>query len=67
LGIEARRTYLPLHRLPYFTHNASGFVAELPHTDRIWRSTIDFPSGPNLTEEQVETVARELVKLVKQF
>jgi len=60
-GIGARAYYrTPVHRQPAMADHARG--AELPVTDELARTIVALPMGKDLTEAQVEEVARAIVR-----
>ncbi|MBI3565965.1 MAG: LegC family aminotransferase [Elusimicrobia bacterium] len=54
-GFGARPLWAPAHRQPMF---AAHPRAELPVTDRLWRTAVNLPSSANLADDEVREVAR---------
>lgn len=67
--IETRSFFYPFHRQPLFLNgNDERFPdckGEYPVSDELSRKGLYLPSGPGLTQEQIETVVDELVHLRK--
>ena len=61
IGIETRPFFMPMNRNePYRRNNRKFKVA-----NELWQKGLNLPSGPTLTEAQVDVVCREILRLAK--
>jgi len=60
-GIESRPAFVPMQHMPYVT---GGIAASTPVAERIGREGISLPTFPDLTEQQVDFICRNLLRLV---
>ncbi|MDE1824977.1 MAG: DegT/DnrJ/EryC1/StrS family aminotransferase [Candidatus Micrarchaeota archaeon] len=58
-GIETRPIFYPLHTMPPYKQSRRYLVAE-----KISASGVSLPSGPTLTDEQIEKVCNAIIKEV---
>jgi perosamine synthetase len=56
-NIEARPTYLPLHKHPYYI---KAVKEKYPNAELIAEMTLDLPSSPTLSEEQIEYICSKI-------
>jgi dTDP-4-amino-4,6-dideoxygalactose transaminase len=63
-GIGCAVNYRALHNLTYFRQEFAFSPSDFPVADEIGRRTLSLPLYPSLTEEEVQTVSRELSKIV---
>jgi dTDP-4-amino-4,6-dideoxygalactose transaminase len=54
---------IPCHRQPYLMP-ADGRIADLPHTDRAAAEVLSIPVRPDLTEDEVATIAKTIEEAV---
>jgi perosamine synthetase len=59
-GIEARPFFYPLHTLPPYQHNL-----KLPIAEELSAKGLNLPSGPRLSENQIEEVVESLREILK--
>lgn len=59
-GIETRPFFYPIHRLPPYKHRI-----RLPTSEELSSRGLNLPSGPRITEEEIETVASCLQKALR--
>lgn len=62
-GIETRSFFIPLHLQPAFA--GMKHRTNFPNSERLCRTGILLPSGPSLTEKQVEKVSSVIIKYYK--
>jgi len=53
-GIDSRFVFTPLHRSPAFRAYAKGRYKE---SDGVWERGLALPTGPHVTQEQIEKIA----------
>jgi perosamine synthetase len=63
LGIETRPFFYPMHTLPIYRELVKG--RSFPVADRLAARGINLPSSATLSEEDVDFVCNELVRLLK--
>jgi len=59
-GIETRPFFYPLHTMPPYEHNLT-----LPIVEELSASGLNLPSGPRLSESQIEAVVESLREILK--
>lgn len=64
-GIETRSFFYPLHRQPVFKKMGISGTEELHVADWLWEYGLYLPSGPKLTEQDVDFVSKTLMESVK--
>ena len=61
LGIETRPVFYPLHSMPMY----SGGYRRMPNSDEVSSRGINFPSYPELSDEQVRWVCESVRQVLK--
>jgi len=61
-GIETRPFFYPIHILPPYKHNIS-----LPIAEELSAKGLNLPSGPKLSEDQIEEVVKCLREAIKSY
>lgn len=63
-GVETRGAFIPLHLQPVYWKKT--YEGHFPHAEQLSQTSILLPSGPTLTELDVERICRLVVAFFKQ-
>ena len=64
-GIDARPGFYPLHKMPPYQKYASG--GEYPISSFLGSSSINLPSSPGLSFDEVDHIAQTFISELKEF
>ena len=59
-GIATSVHYKPLHRMKYYRETYSLNTLDYPNAERVWRGCFTLPLYPQLKEEELEYISKEL-------
>ena len=59
-GIATSVHYKPLHRMKYYRETYTLNTLDYPNAERVWRGCFTLPLYPQLKEEELEYISKEL-------
>ena len=64
-GIETRLSFPPVHIQPYYVKRFGYAPADFPHSLKAWSRLINLPISPDLSDDDVDFVAKMTLKAVE--